>query len=289
LALAWGCQTVVAQEVTTSEPQKLSSKTPNLRILGKNNEGIIIYKFGRGTDIIEAYNSNLMLKWSQNLSIKQDNSSIQEIYLYPEYSVAFFKVQDKDRTVVNAQKLTSKFKGDGSFITMDTLFYLKPEIDSRMKIIHSQDKSHIAMYFPIMTSYGFSDRVRVVGLNMGEENGMEVIYRQEVTFPGLKEGYGLVSVKAANNNQLLFLFENYNRGKKKFADEAEYLVYQYDGLTGFVTPVNFNFSSPIYGLLRMEMDNQNGQLTVAGFYTDEDRNEALPSNTNLSPPVCCGK
>lgn len=275
LALAWGSQAAVAQEVITSEPQKLSSKTPNLRILGKNNEGIIIYKFGRGVDIVEAYNSNLMLKWSQNLSIKQENSSIQEIYLYPEYSVAFFKVQDKEKTVVNAQKLTSKFKGDGVFITMDSLFYPKADVDARMRILHSQNKEHIAMYFPVMASAGVIDRVRVVGMNMDEENGMQVIYRQDVAFPDVSQNYGLVSVKAANNNQLLFLFENYNRGKKKFADEKEYLVYQYDGNTGFVTPINFGLSSPIYGLMRMEIDNQNGQLTVAGFYTNEDRNEAL--------------
>ncbi|CAN5192452.1 hypothetical protein BH09BAC1_BH09BAC1_27320 [soil metagenome] len=271
LALVCGSGRVCAQEVVTSEPQKLSSKTPNLRILGKNNEGIIIYKFGKGVDIVEAYNSNLMLKWSQNLSIKQENSSIDEIFLYPEYSLAFFKTQDKTNTVVFAQKLSSKFKGDGKFTVMDTLFHSSTDVNARMKIIHSQDKGHVAMYFPIVGSAGQLERLRVVGLN----NELEVLYRQDLAFPDLSGDFGLVSVKAINNNQLVFLFENYNRNKKKFANEREYMVYQYDGNTGTISNVDFSFSKPIYGLLRMEVDNLNGQITVAGLYTDENRQESL--------------
>ncbi len=271
LAILLGSRLAIAQEVVTSEAQKLSTKTPNLRILGKNNEGIIIYKFGKGVDIVEAYNSNLMLKWSQNLSIKQENSSIDEIFLYPDYSLAFFKTQEKNNTIVFAQRLSSKFKGDGSFTVMDTLFYTSADVNGRMKIIHSQDKSHVAMYFPIISGSGQLERVRVVGV----DNELKVLYRQDVTFPSVTEDFSLVSVKAINENQLVFLFENYNRDKKKFGGEKEYLIYQYDGNTGFVSPIGFNLSKPVFGLLRMEVDNLNNQLTIASFYTDEERNEAL--------------
>jgi hypothetical protein len=260
-----------AQDVVTSEPQKLSTKTPNLRILGKNNEGIIIYKFGRGVDIIEAYNSNLMLKWSQSLNIKQENSSIDEIFLYPDYSLAFFKTQNKDNTVVFAQKLSSKFKGDGKFMVMDTLYQAKFDVDARMKIIHSQDKNHIALYYPMINGTGKLESVKVVGI----DSEMNLLYRQDIIMPNVTENFGLVSVKAVNNNQLIFLFENYNRNKKKFSGEKEYIIYQYNGTNGSLSEVNFTLSKPIYGLLRMEVDNSNGQLTVAGFYTNEERNEAL--------------
>ncbi len=266
-----GISRVCAQDVVTSEPQKLSNKTPNLRILGKNNEGIIIYKFGKGVDIVEAYSSNLMLKWSQNLNIKQENSSIDEIFLYPDYSLAFFKTVNKDNTVVFAQKLSSKFKGDGKFMVMDTLYHGKQYINVGMKVLHSQDKAHIALYYPIVSNSGLLERIKVVGIN----NQMELLYRQDVAFPEVSADFGLVSVKAVNNNQLVFLFENYNRGKKKFAGEKEYLVYQYDGNTGTVTNIGFTLERPIYGLLRLEVDNVNNKLTVAGFYTDEQRNEAL--------------
>ncbi len=269
--LIGGMGNLYAQDVVLSDAQKLSSKTPNLRILGKNNEGIIIYKFGKDVDIIEAYNSNLMLKWSQSLNIKQENSNIEEIFLYPDYSLAFFKTQEKNNTVVFAQRLSAKFKGDGQFIVMDTLYEAKPDVDARMKIIHSQDKSHVSMYYPVVGSSGKLDKIRVVGIN----HEMKLLYRQDIVFPGMEDAFGLVNVKALNNNQLVFLFENYNRGKKRFAGEKEYLTYQYDGNTGAISQVNFLFSKPIYGLLRMEVDNVNNKLTVAGFYTDDDRNEAL--------------
>lgn len=271
LALALGMGNLCAQDVVLSDAQKLSNKTPNLRILGKNNEGIIIYKFGRDVDIIEAYNSNLMLKWSQSLNIKQENSNIEEIFLYPEYSLAFFKTQEKTNTVVFAQRLSAKFKGDGQFIVMDTLNEEKYNVDARMKIIHSQDKSHVSMYYPVVTSSGKLERIRVVGI----DDNMKLLYRQNVTFPDINEDFGLVSVKALNDNQLIFLFENYNRGKKRFAGDTEYMVYQYNGNTGALMSLPFDFGKPIYGLLRMEVDNVNEQLTVAGFYTNDDRNEAI--------------
>lgn len=271
MALLMGMGNLYAQSVVLSDAQKLSSKTPNLRILGKNNEGIIIYKFGKDVDIIEAYNSNLMLKWSQSLNIKQENSNIEEIFLYPDYSLAFFKTQEKTNTIVFAQRLSAKFKGDGKFIVMDTLFETKPDVDARMKIIHSQDKNHISMYYPVVSSSGNLDRIRVVGI----DNNMELLYRQDIAFTSVPDGFGLVSVKALNNNQLVFLFENYNRGKKRFSGEEEYLVFQYDGNNGQVSQVNFLFDNPIYGLLRMEVDNVNGKLTVAGFYTDDNRDEAI--------------
>lgn len=260
-----------AQDVVLSEPQKLSTKTPNLRILGKNNEGIIIYKFGKGVDIIEAYNSNLMLKWSQNLNIKQENSSIDEIFLYPEFSLAFFKTQEKNNTVVFAQRLSSKFKGDGKFMVMDTLYEARFDVDSRMRIIHSQDKSHVSLYYPVVEGNGKLSRLRIVGIN----SDMELLYKQDLTFADVSADFGLVSVKALNNNQLVFLFENYNRVKKRFGDGKEYLVYHFDGNNGAITQVDFNFSKPIYGLLRMEVDNVNGQLTVAGLYSDEDREQSM--------------
>lgn len=271
LTLLLGVGTLCAQDVVLSDAQKLSSKTPNLRILGKNNEGIIIYKFGKDANVIEAYNSNLMLKWSQTLNIKQENSNIEEIFLYPDYSLAFFKTQEKSNTVVFAQRLSAKFKGDGKFIVMDTLFETKPDVDARMKIIHSQDKSHVSMYYPVVSSSGALEKIRVVGI----DNNMELRYRQDVFFTNIPANFGLVSVKALNNNQLVFLFENYNRGKRRFAEEKEYLVYQYNGNNGELSQINFLLNKPIYGLLRMEVDNVNGKLTVAGFYTDESRNEAL--------------
>lgn len=271
LLVLWGGWAAQAQDVVMSEPQKLSSKTPNLRILGKNNEGIIIYKFGKDVDIVEAYNSNLMLKWSQNLSIKQDDSSIDEIFLYPEFSLAFFKTYNKDNTVVFVQRLSAKFKGDGKFSVLDTVFADRYSVDSRMKIIHSQDKGHLAMYFPIITNSGKLERVRVVGINQE----MALQYRQDIVFPEVTEQFGLVSVKAINNNQLVFLFENFERGRKKFNGETEYLVYHYDGSTGFLTKVDAALNQPIYGLLRIEVDNVNENLTIAGFYTNEDREEAL--------------
>lgn len=260
----------LAQQVILSDPQKLSSKTPNLRILGKNDQGVIIYKFGKGTDIVEAYNERLVPRWTQTLSIKQENSSIKDIYLFPTYSIAYFIAQDKEETVLYAQILDSKFKSGGKFLAADTIAGSRYEIETRMKTVTSQNQEHLVTYYPQYTNNKL-EYVQVVALN----NKLDVLYKGNLKFPLLDDNYVLVNVQAANKDVVYFLFEDVERSKRRYSGDGEFVMYRLETSTGLLSRVYIDLEKPLYGFLSVSLDNVNQQVSVGGFYSNDDRKEAM--------------
>lgn len=262
--------TVQAQQIVISEAQKLSTKTPNLRILGKNNEGIIIYKFGKGSHVIEAYTDNLALAWSQNLSIKQENSDISEIVVYPEYAIAFFTSQEKDFTVLYGQVLDSRFKSGGKFLVADTIFGNRYDVGVRLKTVVSQNKKHLLSYYPLYEGTTFSG-LQTVGLS----DQLDVLYRQKLTFPGLADSYKLVSVHPGNVGDAYFVFEDTGRFKRRYEGQQEFKIFVYNGILGELKELPVSFDKPVFGRANFSVDNLNNKFIIAGFYADDDRRKAV--------------
>lgn len=256
------------QRVTISEGQKLSGKTPNLRVLGKNEQGLIIYKFGKGTDIVEAFNDDLVPKWSQNLSIKQDNSGITDIIIYPTFSVAYFLAQEKDFSVLYAQILGSRFKTGGKFIVADTIVAGRGEVEERMKTVYSQNRKHLLTYYPHVES-GRLAYIQLTGLS----DELDELYKTKLVFPAHRPSQIMVKALAANNGKSYFLFEDVERTKRRF-DGADFVLYEYDPTTGDLLQVDMQLTAPVHNGVNMTVDNVNGSVAIAGFFTDEDGNEA---------------
>ena len=257
---------VGAQQVVISEPQKLSYKTPNMSIIGKNNDGIIIYKYGRGSDMVEAYSSNMALRWKKNLNIKQENSSILKMVLFPTKTLIFFLSQTKNYSVVYAQKLTSKFVSDGQFTAVDTFTGSRPA--SEMKVVHSQNRAQVAVYAPNFAN-GKLTGLQVSGLN-GE---LEIKYHAQITLPEVAANYQLDGIVPDNNGNLSILLESLTRSKKKSTDK-EFRTYYYNIATKELKEIPYALSSTIYGNVAMEVDNVNGHVVLAGFFSIDDKKEA---------------
>ncbi len=77
-----------AQTISYSIPKKLSSKTPDFRILGKNKEGTLVYKYGK-EHIVEAYSGSLNVRWSKTISFKRPVTDVRRMVIYPEKTLAF--------------------------------------------------------------------------------------------------------------------------------------------------------------------------------------------------------
>lgn len=259
---------VFGQQVVISEGQKLSGKTPNLRILGKNDQGLIIYKFGKGTDIVEAFNDDLIPKWSQNLSIKQENSGITDIIIYPTFSVAYFLAQEKDFSVLYAQILGSRFKTGGKFIVADTINGARGEIEERMKTVYSQNRKHLLTYYPHIEG-GKLAYIQLTGLS----DELDELYKTKLIFPEHSPSQVMVKALAANNGRSYFLFEDVDRNRRKF-DGTDFVLYEYDPTTGDLIALPLQLEAPVHGGVNMTIDNVNNYLAVAGFFTDEDGDEA---------------
>src|SRR5688572_20795145 len=99
LAEASYCQTL-----SYSVPEKLSAKTPEFRILGKNKEGVIIYKYGKGSNTIEAYGNNLSVRWEKSISFKYPETNVKRMVIYPEKTLVFYLSDQKGVPILFAEK-----------------------------------------------------------------------------------------------------------------------------------------------------------------------------------------
>lgn len=259
----------MAQQVTMSDPQKLSSKTPNLRILGKSDQGVVIYKFGKGVDIVEAYGENLEPRWTQTLSIKQESSSIKDIYLFPTYSVAYFTAVEKDATVLYAQILDSKFKSGGKFLVADTINGSKYEVETRLRTVTSQNQEHLLTYYPQYTANKLG-YVQLVGLN----DKLDVLYKRKLNFPALADNHVLAAVYPANNGSAYLLFEDVDRTRRRYSGDQEFVLYRFDANAGVLEPLPIALEQPVYGALKVSVDNINNRITLGGMYSGDNREEA---------------
>jgi hypothetical protein len=259
---------LLAQQVVMSDPEKLSTKTPNASILGKSNEGIIVYKYGKGMDVVEAYNSNMRIRWKKTLNIKQESSSILKMILYPAKTSIFFLSQTKTYSVVYAQQLSSKFTGDGKFIVVDTLLGDRADIAKGLTVVNSQNKAHLALYYPVM---GNSRIESIYAVGMSEELGVE--YKTRIILPADAATYELAGIVPDNTGNLAILLESRERGKKNIT-EKEFRAFYYHADNGQLQEINYTLQKPVFGNVALEVDNVNNRIVLAGFYSYEERKDA---------------
>ncbi|MDX2001577.1 MAG: hypothetical protein SFW35_04050 [Chitinophagales bacterium] len=268
VAFLLSIQLLMAQQVVMSEPEKLSSKTPNASILGKSNEGIIVYKYGRGTDIIEAYNSNMGVRWKKTLNIQQENSSILKMVLYPAKTVVFFLSENKNYSVVYAQALSSKFDGDGKFVVVDTIEGNKIDLENDLSVVHSQNRSQLLVYYPVSNN-GALQYLQAVGMS---EN-LEVSYRGRINLPADVAAYQLSGVVPDNQGNLSILLERKERFRKSETNK-EFRVFYYRPETGLLSEIDFKLQRPIFGSIGLEVDNVNRRIVLTGLYSNDGEKDA---------------
>src|SRR5688572_28920903 len=131
-----------AQTVSYSIPKKLSSKTPDFRILGKDKEGALIYKYAK-EHIVEAYSNNMNVRWSKTLSFKRSVTDVRKMVIYPEKTLAFYLGGDKGISSLFAEKWNSKFQGEADAVLLDTIKADRFGVESLVRVAPSQNQSKI--------------------------------------------------------------------------------------------------------------------------------------------------
>jgi hypothetical protein len=96
-----------AQIIDFSNPTKLPNKTGKFKIIGRNNDGIIVRLFG-AEDVIEIYGDDLRLVTSKTIQFKNQSGLIQHIMLNRTGAVIFYLQQEKKYSLLFAQPVNSK-------------------------------------------------------------------------------------------------------------------------------------------------------------------------------------
>ena len=259
--------TTWAQDVAFSSPQKLSNKTPQFKILGKSNEGVIVYKYGKNHRVIEAYNNNLKLRWKRSLLVKQPNSRIKKILLYPDQSLLFYTSQVKGEFLLYGEKLNNKFQGGNNFLLLDTLYTDRYDVASLTKVSASQNQSHIVTHYPVYTATQLN-ALRLIGTN----KNLEILFKENIQL-STEEQVNVREMIVDNSGNVYMLLDN-ERRKKRNSREEHFTILQYERESGLVRTIDFGFQQPIFKKLDLRVDNVNNTLVTSGFYTDTNGEEA---------------
>lgn len=255
-----------AQEISFSEPEKISNKTPNFQILGKNNSGILLYKYGDGDFIINAFNSKLKNIWNKRIKIPENEAYIKRFVVFPDSSWMFFTSLNQNGVIeLKSIRLDSKFEYNSQPILLDTLGHNKYLIEERLKVVHSKDRSHLAAYLPFYEGNNM-DAMYLLGIQ-----GRDSVYSRGYFQNNIPGDYILRKVEPDNKGNVYILLEHEKKGdKRKPLSQPEYLIWKYDRATDLYIQIRVDFERPFFDKLMMEIDNHNERLVLTGLYADED-------------------
>ena len=250
-----------AQLVEVSNPSKLPSKSGKFKVVGKNNDGIIVRMFGT-EDVINVYGDALNLETTKTISFKNQNGPLQHIMLNKTGAVIFYLEQDKKRSMLYAQPVGSKFVEIGKPVLIDSIFDKKDLVASNLRFKTSVDQSSLMIYYPYF-SYNKVESIKFLCV----DRSLNVLYNKTVPLnrdeKELEESKSLVD---NNGNTFLMLKpERENAG-------AKYDVFHFDNKGNFstysITTEKEIFSEPVF-----DIDNKNGNLVMTAFF-DARKSEA---------------
>lgn len=252
-----------AQLVEVSNPSKLPPKSGKFKIVGKNNDGIIVRLYG-AEDVINVYGDDLKLETTKTISFKNQNGSLQHIMLNKTGAVIFYLEQDKKRSLLYAQPVGAKFVEIGKPVLIDSIFDRKELVASNLRFKASIDQSHLMIYYPYF-SYNKVESIKFLTV----DRGLNVTCNK--TIPLNRDERELEESKSlVDNNGNVFLLL-----KPEIATGALYDVLHFTA-QGEFSNYTLSTEKSLFGDPYFDIDNKNGNLVMTSFF-DAKKSEAEPS------------
>jgi hypothetical protein len=241
------------QKVQVSNEFKLPSKSPKFKIIGKNNDGIIVRLFG-SEDVIEVFSDDLKLLSSKTIEFKNQEGPLQHVMLNKTGAVIFYLMQDKKMSVLFAQPVNSKFMEIGKPIAIDTIVDRKDLVASNLRFKSSADQSFTFIYYPFFAA-GEVQSVRFICL----DRALQSIYNKNI--PIGREEAALESSRSLidNSGNACLILKSQTRN--------EYNVFR-AAANGDVSAFNISLPKRVFGEPSIESDNKNGNILFSSFYDD---------------------
>jgi hypothetical protein len=248
-----------AQHVDVSNPTKLPNKTGKFKLVGKNNDGIILRLYGT-QDVIDVFDNDLKLVGSKNIDFKNQNGLLQYIMLNKTGAVIFYLEQDRKYSVLYAQPVNSKFMEIGKPILIDSILDRRDLVASNLRFKASIDQSCLMVYYPFFTN-GKVDVVKFMCL----DRGLKLFYNKII--PVGRDEKELESSKSLvdNNGNAFLLLKPDRKGNGSTYDVLHI------GNDGEVSNYSVSTDKEIFSEPWFEIDNKNGNLVMTALYDDKKR------------------
>lgn len=252
----------IAQPVVQiSNASKLPAKTSKFKVIGKNNDGIVLRLYGT-KDVIDIFDNDMKLVTSKTIEFKNQNGLLQYVMLNKTGAVIFYLQQDRKYSVLYAQPVNSKFMEIGKPIMIDSILDRKDLVASNLRFKPSVDQSSLMIYYPFFSN-GKVDVIKFMCL----DRGLKILYNKII--PAGRDERELENSKSViDNNGNAFLIlkpETRNKG-------SEYHVLHMSSDGEFSNYI-ITTEKEIFGEPWFEIDNKNGNLVMTGLYDAKERNE----------------
>ena len=243
---------------------KLPAKTSKFKIIGKNNDGIVVRLYG-SEDVISVYDNSLRLVTNKTIDYKNKVGLLQHIMLNKSGAMIFYLEQQKKFSILFAQPVNAKFIEIGKPLSVDTIFDRKELIASNLRFKSSLDQSYLLIYYP----YFSENKVQSIKF-ICFDRGLRTLYNK--TIPLNRDEIELEESKSVidnNGNSFLILKPEHN-GQGNVYDV------QHIDSKGDFSNYQVATDKQLFGEPSFDIDNKNGNMVMTAFYDDKLRpNEHL--------------
>jgi len=239
----------------------MPAKSGKFKIIGKNNDGIVVRLFG-GEDVINVYGNELKLLTNKTINFKNQNGPLQHIMLNKTGAVIFYLQQDKKSSMLYAQPVGSKFVEIGKPVLLDSIFDKKDLVASNLRFRASVDQSYLFIYYPYF-SYSKIESIKFICV----DHALNVVYNK--TIPVNRDEAEMEESKALidnSGNAFLILKPESKNGS------TQYDVLHFSNAGDFST-YSIATEKEIFGEPYFDIDNKNGNLVMTALF-DAKRSEA---------------
>lgn len=250
-----------AQQVEISNPSRLPNRTGKFKVIGKNNDGIIVRLYGT-VDVINVYNDDLRLIVTKNIEFKNQDGMLQHIMLNKTGAVIFYLQQDKKYSVLFAQPVNSKFMEIGKAITIDTIFDRKDMVAQNLRFKTSADQNFTFIFYPLFSG-GEVQTAKFICV----DHSLKTNYNKLV--PLVRDENTMEESKLLNDNEgnsFLIL----KPGKEKTHHTFD--IFRISG-NGEFSNYSITTEKEIFNEPWFETDNKNGNLVMCALYDDKKNSE----------------
>lgn len=246
--------TLPAQVVELSNAYRLPVKASRFKVIGKNNDGVIVRLYG-SEDIIDVFDEKLKLITGKTIAFRNQNGLLQHIMLNKTGAVIFYLSQEKKYSALMAQPVNSKFVEIGKPMVVDTLFDRKDLVASNLRFRSSPDLSYLLVYYPYFSGSKV-ESVQFICL----DRSLKQLYNRTVSLN--RDESELEDLKSFVDNlgNTFFVVRPPDANGK-----SNYDVIRLSS-EGDLSTFRITTEKPAFGELSFDIDSKNGNLVVCGFY-----------------------
>lgn len=256
----------LAQDISISEPQKISTELIGYSILGRNKNGdVLIYKKYRFRDEIDILDKNMEFKRRKEFSVKNSDYETVEFYKSGDYLFHFYTYRENKMSYLAVQQYNGDLDKKNEPVLIDSSSQRLGENFSEWKIAKAKTTPYYLVY-----KYELSNgRIDKLFCRVMDES-TRIIQQNDINLPDDQFSPILVKEAVSDDGIPLFLFSNDDFNCKKEKTGVQYL---YVFPKGNNSVVYTEISDDNYCLDEMNfgLDNAHHSIVSIGFLKEDNK------------------